>query len=381
MKTWPLKERIANVKDLMRKRGLDAIIVTAWENLYYLLGVLPIHAAERLLDPIMPLLIPAEDDKEVIFVPASNFLRVVQEEHKHIKDVRASGKGTGGVFPPVPDVVSQSLGEWGIFSRNIGAEFKYLSSFYADALKGKMPKAMFKDCSDLVEGIRMIKSEEEKAYCIKACEITVKILEAVKDFLRPGKMERDISREIVARAIEYGADGASFHPQVPSGKRACLTNLTSSPDKVLQDGEIVLLDFGTVYKGYRCDQTRAFVLGKATKEQKEASEEIKSVMEAMLEVVRPGATAADVHNAAVSKFAELGYQAAHSSGHGMGLQTWERPTLSSEDKTVLQPNMFLAIEQTIFKRPNYGIRYEENVFVTKTGYVDYIKLPMELVEV
>jgi len=389
VKTWPFKERIAKVKDLMAKRSLDATIVTSWANLYYLLGVLPLHAAERIVGPMMPLLIPADEDKEAIFIPVSNFFLVVNTEHKYIKDVRPSGSGTGGVHLPVQDVVSQALGEWNLASGKIGIEFKYITLLNADAIKGKLPKATFVDCSDLVELLRMVKSEEEKAYCIKACEITNKVLQDAKDYLRVGRTEMDVAREIMARAIEHGADGTSFLPQVFSGRRGSLTNISSSPDKVLQDGEIVLLDFGTIYKGYRCDQTRPFVLGKPTKEQKEVSEAIKSVTEAMLEATRPGNTAADVHNAAISRFSRVGYPFESSphvwphvtSGHGMGIETWELPNLSSEDKTVLQPNMFLALEQTIFRQSKYAIRYEENVFVTANGCVDYIKFPMELVEV
>jgi len=389
VKTWPFKERITNVKDLMAKRGLDAIIVTSWANLYYLLGVLPLHATERTVGPIMPLLIPAEEDKETIFVPVSNFFLVTDAEHKYIQDVRPSGTGTGGVHPPVQDLVSQALVEWNVASGKIGVEFKYLTTPNTDAIKAKLPKATFVDCSDLVELLRMVKSEEEKAYCIKACEITNKVLQDAWDYLRVGRTEMDVAREIIARTIEYGGDGTSFLPQVFSGRRGCLTNISSSRDKMLQDGEIVLLDFGTVYKGYRCDQTRPFVLGRATKEQKEVSEAIKSVTEAMLEASHSGNTAADIHNAAVLRFSEVGYPFETSphvwpyvtSGHGMGIETWERPNLSSEDKTVLQPNMFLALEQTIFRQPKYAIRYEENIFVTENGCVDYIKFPMELVEV
>lgn len=370
-------ERLKKVKEELRKKGLDALIVTSWENLYYLLGVLPLHSIERLFYPTMPLLIPSEDGKEEIFCPFTSFAKTTHEEHEYIRDVRPHS----GKFPHIAKIVSQILEEWKLSSGNIGLEYKYVSTFFGDLIREKMPTATFKDCSDLVERIRMVKSEEEKTYCIKACEITNKVLESAEDFLRAGKTEMDIAREITRRLIEYGADGASFHPQVFSGVRGLLASITSSRNKKIQNGEVILLDFGAAYNGYRCDTTRPFVIGRSTKEQREVAKAIRCIVEGTVKSIHPGIKALDVHDVAVSKFSEQGYPCFEDgTGHSMGLQTWEPPFLTSTDQTVLQPNMFLAIEHTIHKS-TYGMRFEENVFVTETGCVDYITFPMELTEV
>jgi Xaa-Pro aminopeptidase len=325
----------------------------------------------------MPLLISSEDDKGEIFCPFTSFAKTTCEEHAYIGDIRPySGK-----FPHISKVVSQILEEWKLSSGNIGLEYKYVSTFFGDLIREKTSMAAFKDCSDLVERIRMVKSEEEKVYCIKACEITNKVLESAEDFLRAGKTEMDIAREITRRLIEYGADGASFHPQVFSGVRGLLASITSSRDKKIQNGDVVLLDFGAAYNGYRCDTTRPFVIGRSTKEQREVAEAIRCIIEGTVKSIHPGIKASDVHDAAVSKFSEQGYPCFEDgTGHGMGLQTWELPFLTSAGQIVLRPNMFLAIEHTIHKS-TYGMRFEENIFVTETGCVDYIKFPMELVEV
>ncbi|MFX0199274.1 MAG: M24 family metallopeptidase, partial [Candidatus Hodarchaeota archaeon] len=97
--------------------------------------------------------------------------------------------------------------------------------------------------------------------------------------------------------------------------------------------------------------------------------------------IHPGVKALEIHKIAVSKFSELDYSCTHNTGHGMGLQTWERPFISLHDQTILQPNMFIAIEQTIEKPLEYGIRFEDNIFVTDNSYQNCIEFPMELIEI
>lgn len=371
--------RVQKVKEESKRSDLDTLIVTSWENLYYLLGVLPLHSIERLSYPSMPLFINCRDDKKEIFCPTATFAKLTLEEHEHIKDVRPH---SGKQFPQLAQVISQIVEEWNLSSGNVGLECKHVSTFVADLIKDRMPKAKFKDCSDLIQKIRMIKDEKEKAYCVKACEITTRVLESAEDFLRAGKTEMDVAKDITRSIIESGGDErASFHPQVFSGVRGLLQSITSSRKKKIRNGEIVLLDFGAAYNGYRCDTTRPFVIGRATKEQKEVAEAIKNIIEGTVKFIHPGIKASDVRNIALSKYAKQGYPCLEDgTGHGMGLETWEPPFLNSLDDTILQPKMFLAVENTIH-RSKYGIRYEENVFVTETGCEDYIKFPMELVEV
>ena len=373
------ESRLQKVKEESKRRGLDALIVTSWENLYYLLGVLPLHSAERLSYPSMPLFLNCKDNDKEIFCPVATFAKLTREEHEYIKDVRPH---SGKQFAPLSQVVSQIIEEWNLTSGTIGLERKYASAFVVDLIRNQLPKTKFKDCSDLVQKVRMIKDETEKACCIKACQITTRVLESAKDFLKAGKTEMDVAKDITRSIIENGGDErASFHPQVFSGERGLLQSITSSRKKEIRNGEIVLLDFGAAYKGYRCDTTRPFVIGRATKEQKESAEAIKNIIKGTVESLRPGIKASDVRNTVLSKYAEQGYPCLEDgTGHGMGLETWEPPFLNSLDDTILQPDMFLAVENTI-SRSKYGIRYEENVFVTKTGCEDYIKFPMELVEV
>jgi Xaa-Pro aminopeptidase len=243
-----------------------------------------------------------------------------------------------------------------------------------------MPKAAFRNCTDIVEELRMIKSEDEKTYIEKACKITDDVLEEAQDYLKVGKTEMDVTREVLARCLNHGADGASFYPQMFSGKRGYLLNITSSFEKKLQTGEIVLVDFGAVYKGYGCDTTRVFTLGKPTKEQEKAHAATRQIVDECVKAVRPGIKASDIHKVALSKFAEFGYEAVHTTGHGIGLTNWERPYLSPDEQTIIQPNMTMAVEQGVYT-PNWGTRLEENLIVTESGVRNLFKFPLDMIEI
>lgn len=372
MITWPMQERLTKVRNIMEERELDAIIITAWENLYYLTGVLPIQSKARLFDPPMPFLITTDGDP--VFVPAIAYSTCVKLEHNYIKDVRPH---SGNVW----DVISSVLKERNMDSPKIGVEFKHLSAFHAEALRRKLPNATFNDCSDVVEALRMFKSTEEIDLIRKACNITDKVLEEAEEYLKVGATEIEVTREIIARCMKHGADGTSFYPQIFSGRRAFLFNITSSFEKKLQLGEIVLVDFGAMYMGYGCDTTRVFCLGKPSIEQVKAWEATKMIVEECVGLIKPGIKASVIHETAVAKLKQLGYEPVQrTTGHGIGLTNWERPSLSFDDHTTIQPGMTLAVEQGVYT-PTWGVRLEENVVVTADGVENLFQFPLDIVKI
>ena len=235
-------------------------------------------------------------------------------------------------------------------------------------LVDKMPNLKLLDSSDLVDGIRMIKSNEELDQIRKAAKITDKVVEAAaKDFLKPGMTESEVAGQIIRSAIEYGAEGESFHPQVFSGRRGYLLNIASSNKRLAKD-EVVMLDFGVNVNGYRTDTTRCFVLGRALEKHKKAAKIALDITYGAMDKIKPGTKASDVHRAVLALFAKFGYDGycRHYSGHGLGLSVWERPVIREFDDTVIQPNMALAVEQGLYF-PDFGVRFEENIIVKESG--------------
>ena len=367
------RKRIRKVRSLLSMRNLEVVILTSWDSLYYLTGMKPIQSRSMSKDP-MPLLVSTEQE-DPIFVPTAAFSQAAIIEHKNVKDIRPYDG------PEMWSKVSEILKEMGLKNKRIGVESKYLSHQHYLTLADKIEGMRTEDCSDIVEELRMTKDHEELERIRKACTITDQVVTSIAEsHLTPGMTELQVAGEIIRAAIEFGAEGESFHPQVFSGSRGYLLNISSS-NKKIEKGDVVMLDFGVNVDGYRTDTTRCFVLGKATKKQKEISKLALKITENAVNSIRPGVKASEVHRRVLKDYKKFGYEGycRHYTGHGIGLSTWERPLLREFDHTTIKQNMTLAVEQGLYF-PKFGVRYEENLIVTKNGVESLFKYPTELIE-
>jgi len=368
------ERRLAKVRSAISARGLKVAILTSWESLYYLTGMKPIQSRSSSRDP-MPLLV-SPDRKEPIFVPTAAFSQAAKIEHKNVKDIRPYDG------PEMWTQVSEIIRDLDARNGAIGLESRYISYQHYLTLAGKIRNKSMEDCSDIVEELRMVKDAEELGHIRKACTITDKVVARVgESCLKPGVTELQIAGEIIRAAIEFGSEGESFHPQVFSGRRGYLLNISSSTKKI-EKRDVVMLDFGVNVNGYRTDTTRCFVLGKATEKQKEASKIALEITENAVDSIKPGVKASTVHKNVLADYKKFGYEGycRHYTGHGIGLSTWERPLLREFDHTTIKQNMTLAVEQGLYF-PKFGVRYEENLIVTKKGVKSLFKYPTGLVEI
>ncbi|PDM25977.1 hypothetical protein CP083_06260 [Candidatus Bathyarchaeota archaeon B24-2] len=370
--------RVERVRQIMSQRGLDVVIITYWPNLFYITGIV----FGGFGNP-MPLLIPLEGDPT--FVSPLGFYQMVRDNYPFLNAEKVSINET-----PWRKVKS-ILEEWGVASGKIGIESRHITSVQRDILRELLPKSEFEDCSDIVESIRMVKSEEELKCIRKACEITDEVYEVImEDILKPGKTELEVSREIVCALIEKGGEerifplytGASFYPQVRFGINTVYTSVRSTNKKCSQ-GDIILVDYGAVYGGYCADITRAAVVGSPTEKQKKIFEHVQSLLDKTLQIIKPGIKAAEVYNFVCKELKKEGmlkYFIGHRPGHGIGIESWERPYLSPNDFTTIKPNMTLAVEPGIYiwEEGGFGIRLEDNVLVTEKGVENLTKCPKEL---
>ncbi len=368
------QRRLAKVRSALSIRGLKVAVLTSWESLYYLTGLKPIQSRSSSRDP-MPLLVSA-DLKEPIFVPTAAFSQAAKIEHKNVKDIRPYDG------PEMWTKVSEILRDLGAGNGTIGLESKYVSHWHYLAFADKIGNQRAEDCSDIVEELRMVKDSEELRQIRSACNITDKVVARIAEsYLKPGITELEVAGEIIRASIEFGAEGESFHPQVFSGRRGYLLNISSSSKKI-ERGDVVMLDFGVNVNGYRTDTTRCFVLGRATSKQKEASKIALKITQNAIGNIKPGVKASTIHRNVLVDYKKFGYEGycRHYTGHGIGLSTWERPLLREFDHTTIRQNMTLAVEQGLYF-PTFGVRYEENLIVTRNGVESLFEYPTELVEI
>ena len=221
--------------------------------------------------------------------------------------------------------------------------------------------------SNLVEELRMIKSKNEVTLMRNAFEIAQTGYGCFLDQIKPGYSEVQLAGLLEFELRKAGGEGISFETIVASGPRSSLPHGVAST-RVLQEKEILLCDFGVRHCGYSSDLTRVHIPEKIS--QPEIYDIVRVAWKAALDAIRPGVPASEIDAAARQVIAEHGYgdYFGHGTGHGLGLEVHELPTISSRSSAQLEPGMVFTVEPGIYLPGRYGIRIEDVVVVTKNGY-------------
>ncbi len=232
---------------------------------------------------------------------------------------------------------------------------------------------------DHISRLRMVKDEDELSKLRRASELNQEVIKYVIENLRSGKVEREVSLDACRYAMELGAESCPY-PIIQSGPNTALPHKRSS-DRVIRDGDIVLIDFTIIYDGYVSDITRTIVLGKGY--ERDAASIFDVVYRAQasaLEAIKPGVAAKDIDLAARDTISREGYgdYFIHRTGHGIGLEVHEEPYIHEESTTIIEEGMVFTVEPGIYLLGRYGIRLEDNVIVTNDGYENLVQLPKSL---
>lgn len=235
-------------------------------------------------------------------------------------------------------------------------------------LYNRVIDAQFVPVSNVIEKIRLIKTEQEINIIKVACEIADNAFTHILSFIEPGKTELEVSNELEFFMRKQGATSSSFDTIVASGVRSALPHGVAT-NKVIEKGDFVTLDFGALYNGYISDITRTIAVGKPSDQ---LVDMYNAVLEAQLLAVSsvgPNMTCVAADAVARQYLASKGYGEAfgHSLGHGIGLEVHEGPTLSSRSETRLEPNMVVTIEPGVYIPGVGGVRIEDDVVITQTG--------------
>lgn len=228
--------------------------------------------------------------------------------------------------------------------------------------------------------LRSVKDTDEIECIIKAQRIAEKAFDHILGFIRPGISENMIAAELEYRMKLLGSTEASFKTIVVSGKKSSMPH--GVPDeKVIENGDFVTMDFGAVCNSYHSDMTRTVAVGFATDEMKLVYETVLSANLAALDAVCEGTTAAEVDLAARDIINSKGYgkEFSHSTGHGVGLEIHEQPTVSFKNQQILKAGQVITIEPGIYLPAKFGVRIEDMAVVTKNGCNNLTKADKKLI--
>jgi len=223
-----------------------------------------------------------------------------------------------------------------------------------------------------LDNLRACKDAGEIRLLKKAARIAADSLAQVMPLVQPGMREIELAAELEYRMRQNGGQGCSFPTIVASGPRSALPHAATT-DRAIRDGDLLTIDYGTLYEGYCSDETCTFIVGKPDARQKKLYKLIRQAHDQAIEALKAGCNAREIDAVARNHISKGGYGKyfTHGTGHGVGLNVHEFPTVSTTSETVLENAMVITIEPGIYIPGWGGIRIEDTLVVRTKG-CDYI---------
>ncbi|CAK7005538.1 MAG: putative peptidase [Desulfovibrio sp.] len=346
--------RREKLRRAMRRRGLDALLVSQAANRFYLSGF-ELHDPQY-NESAGRLVITADGRDWLATDPRylDAAVRLWDPERVFIyggyaaKDIYRLLRDCGG---------------------RIGIEAQGTSLAFARDLSAAGPGLYCEAADGLVEHLRRIKEPCEVAALEKSFALNHKLLQWIEGQLEPGRSESQVSWLIEKFFRENGASELAFANIVAVGCNAALPHAIPGDDPVV-DNCPVLVDIGCRVDNYCSDQTRTFWVGQApTDEFRRTYDLVRQAQTAAIESMRPGQPLRDAYGHARAVFEKAGTADAftHGLGHGVGLETHEAPSLSPRAEGLLEPGMVVTVEPGLYYRQWGGVRWEYTVLVEEDG--------------
>jgi Xaa-Pro aminopeptidase len=236
----------------------------------------------------------------------------------------------------------------------------------------------------VVEQARVVKDAGEITTLREAARRLTPVALAAFDMVRPGTSERAIAARIEAEIRGAGFERTAFDTIVASGPNGALPHYRAG-DRLLERGDVVVLDFGGVLDGYCSDLTRTVAVAPPSAEAHRVHQAVREAQQAAIDAVKPGIATTDVDRAArrVLDAHGLGEAFGHGTGHGLGLDVHEEPRVTRPRADVapvaLEPGMVFTIEPGAYLPGWGGVRIEDDVLVTDRGCEVLTSVPYALI--
>ena len=228
--------------------------------------------------------------------------------------------------------------------------------------------------------LRQTKSPTEVALLEKAVRITLKAQEAAARTIAPGVMEYEVEAALEYEFRRNGAERPGFPSIVGSGPFSTILHYDKNTRR-MESGDVVVVDIGAEWGGYSADVTRTYpVSGKFSPRQREIYQIVLDAQKAAMAKIRPGVTFRDIHQASSSYIRSKGYEKyfIHGTSHHIGLEVHD----AGSTERPLEPNMVITVEPGIYiSEEQLGVRIEDDVVVTPTGYRMLSTFPKEIDEI
>lgn len=341
--------RLKRLQKSLKKRKLDAFIVTHIPDIRYLSG----------------------------FTGSAGTLLVTRKKAWLLTDGRYATQVAGEVYDGVEPIIERGHLEYIRKEKlvkkgmDVGFQAAWTTVSFHEAMKGAFRKSVkLVAAGDLVRDLSAIKTEGDIASIRKAANIAAKVYREILEIAEPGMRELDLAAEISYRGRLHGSEGDAFDIIVASGERSALPHGRASAKKIAK-GDMVTLDFGCIVDGFNSDMTRTFAVGEPGPEAREVYRIVHDAERAGVAAARAGMAARDLDKVCRDIIDEAGYgpNFSHSTGHGLGLEVHEYPPVAtrSPEGLKLEVGMVVTIEPGIYLPGKFGVRIEDDVVIEEGG--------------
>jgi Xaa-Pro dipeptidase len=351
------QERLTRLIEAMKTAKFDAIALNPGPSLYYITG-LSFHLMER---PVI--LILTSNNKPTLILPD------LERSKAEMSDLDLEMISYGEDDASRSQAFQDASTRLDLDNRCIGVEPLRSRVFELRLLESVAPQASFASCEETLSSLRIIKDENERDSIRRAVLVAEEALRATIPLIRTGMSERELASELTIQLLRAGSEPAMpFKPIVASGPNSALPHATPT-DRKLQNGDLLIIDWGATVDGYISDITRTFAISEIDTELEKIHSIVQGSNAAGREAIRPGASCEEIDRASRSVIAEAGYGRffIHRTGHGIGLEAHEHPNIREGNLQTLTPGMTFTVEPGVYIPDRGGVRVEDNVIVTDSG--------------
>ncbi|MFD4522859.1 M24 family metallopeptidase [Streptomyces sp. NPDC058470] len=341
--------RMRRAAEAAADAGLDGVLVAPGPDLVWLTGYRPVET-ERLTVLVLR---PGQDP--VLVVPT-----LEAPDAAAAAPTLALRDWTDGKDPyEATGALLTGYGRYGV-SDNTWA-------LHLLGLQQRLPDTRHLALTEALPMLRGVKDEAELDRLAAAGAAADATYEEIRKVPFAGRRETDVAADVAALLRQFGHSQVDF-TIVASGPNGANPHHEAG-DRVIERGDMVVLDFGGLKHGYGSDTSRTVHVGEPDDEERKVHDIVREAQEAGFRAVRPGAACQDVDRAARAVITEAGYGEyfIHRTGHGIGVTTHEPPYMIEGEELPLVPGMCFSVEPGIYLPGRFGVRIEDIVTVTEDG--------------
>lgn len=341
-----IRKRTTAISRLLAKKKIDCLIVTKPANVTYLTGFLGTDSWAAITRR-----------GRAYLLTDSRYMEQAQAECRDCRIVQRAN------YVPLAQAAAKLVNKLKSVQTAAVENSTSLADFHA--LRRKV-EAQLRTVEGIIESSRRVKDDSETAAIRKAASIATKALKQTMRRIKPGISESELAGMLDLEVRKLGAT-TGFETIVAFGPNASRPHHQPTTRK-LRPADTILVDFGAKYKGYCCDITRCFAVGRMTEFYRRVYDVVERAQAAAIKMIKAGAELVQVDAVAreVIRKSDLPVYT-HGTGHGFGLEIHEMPFVKVQGQGKLQAGEVLTIEPGIYMPGKLGVRIEDDILVTETA--------------